>query len=57
LGSGAIKGFGLTLMAGIVVSIVTNVFLSRFLLNLLVRGLKIKRVGLFGVKEADVNEL
>ena len=57
LGSGAIKGFGLTLMAGIIVSIVTNVFLSRLLLNLCVRGFKLKKVGYFGVKEADVREL
>ncbi len=57
LGSGAIQGFALTLMIGIVISIITNVFLSRFLLNLLVRGTRMKKVGYFGVKEADVREL
>jgi preprotein translocase subunit SecD len=57
MGSGAIKGFALVLIIGIVVSMFTNVFLSRILLNYLVRGLKIKNVRLFGVKEADIREL
>ncbi len=57
LGSGAIQGFALTLMIGIVISIITNVFLSRLLLNLLVRGARLRKVGYFGVKEADVREL
>lgn len=57
MGTGAIKGFALTLIVGILVSMFTNVFLSRFLLNLLVRGSKMKKVGYFGVKEADVREL
>ncbi|MEX1030054.1 MAG: protein translocase subunit SecD [Paenibacillaceae bacterium] len=57
MGSGAIKGFALVLIIGIVVSMFTNVFLSRILLNFLVRGLKLKNVRYFGVKEADVREL
>lgn len=57
MGSGAIKGFALVLIIGIVVSMFTNVFLSRILLNLLVRGLKLKNVRYFAVKEADVREL
>jgi preprotein translocase subunit SecD len=57
MGSGAIKGFALVLIIGILVSMFTNVFLSRILLNLLVRGLKLKNVRYFAVKEADVREL
>lgn len=57
LGTGSIKGFALVLIASILVSILTNVFLSRFLLNLLARGFKLKKVGYFGVKEAEVREL
>lgn len=57
MGSGAVKGFALVLIIGIVVSMFTNVFLSRILLNLLVRGLKLKNVRYFAVKEADVREL
>jgi len=57
IGNGAIKGFALTTMLSIVVSILTNVFFSRFLIHLLIKGNVFKKPGYFGVKEADIREL
>jgi preprotein translocase subunit SecD len=54
IGSGSIKGFALTLIFSIVVSIVTNVYLSRLLLYLLVKADFINKPVYFSVKEADV---
>ncbi|GIP39231.1 hypothetical protein J31TS4_25110 [Paenibacillus sp. J31TS4] len=57
LGTGAIQGFALTLIFSILVGILTNVFLSRLLLQLLIRSNVVKKPGAFGVKEADVRDL
>jgi len=57
MGMGAIQGFALILMISIVASIITNVFLSRFLLSLLVRSKAVNKPGYFGVKEAEISEL
>lgn len=42
-GSGAVRGFGVTLLAGIFSTMVTAVFVSHFLLDLLVSKLNIKK--------------
>lgn len=57
VGTGAIQGFSLTLIFSILASIVTNVFLSRILLTLLIRSGLFKKPSYFGVKEADIREL
>ncbi|MEC0247728.1 protein translocase subunit SecD [Paenibacillus chitinolyticus] len=57
IGNGAIKGFALTTMLSIIVSILTNVFFSRFLIHLLIKGNVFKKPGYFGVKEAEIREL
>jgi preprotein translocase subunit SecD len=57
LGSSSVKGFGIILIASIVVSIVTNVYFSRFLLGLLIRSNLVKKPGYFGVKEAEIRAL
>ncbi|HEX7056317.1 MAG TPA: protein translocase subunit SecD [Bacilli bacterium] len=57
IGTGAIKGFAITLILSIVLSIATNVFLSRFLLNLFVRSNIASKFGYYGVKEAEISEL
>ncbi|AHD06576.1 protein translocase subunit SecD [Paenibacillus larvae] len=57
IGNGAIRGFALTHMLSIGVSILTNVVLSRFLLHLLIRGKLAKKPSYFGVKEAEIREL
>jgi preprotein translocase subunit SecD len=57
IGTGAIQGFALTLIFSILVSMITNVLLSRILLQLLVRSEVAKKPGHFGVKEAEVRAL
>ncbi|MEX2461469.1 MAG: protein translocase subunit SecD [Paenibacillaceae bacterium] len=57
IGSGAIQGFALTLIFSILVSLVSNVFLSRVLLQLLVKSGVINKPKYFAVKEADIHAL
>jgi preprotein translocase subunit SecD len=57
IGTGSIRGFALTLMFSIVVTIVTNVFYSRLLLNLLIRSNVAKKPAYFGVKESEIHAL
>ncbi len=57
LGTGAVKGFALVLILNIVVSILTNVFFSRFLLSLLLKGKIITKAKSFGVKESERSAL
>lgn len=57
LGTGSVRGFALVLMIDIVTSIITNVFLSRFLLSLLVKAKSLKKPGYFGVKGSEIREL
>jgi preprotein translocase subunit SecD len=45
-GTGAIKGFAVTLMVGIATSLFTGVFCSKVGLDLVVRGLKVQRLRL-----------
>jgi SecD/SecF fusion protein len=54
IGSGSIQGFALTLIFSIVVSILTNVYLSRGLLYLLVKADIINKPVFFSVKEAEI---
>jgi SecD/SecF fusion protein len=57
IGTGAIKGFALTLILSILLSMLTNVFLSRILLTLVIRSQMFKKKSYYGVKEAEVREL
>jgi preprotein translocase subunit SecD len=57
IGNGAIRGFALINMLSIVLSILTNVFLARILIQLLIRGNLFKKPAYFGVKEAEIREL
>jgi preprotein translocase subunit SecD len=54
IGSGSIKGFALTLIFSIVVSIITNVYLSRLLLFLLVKADIINKPVFFSVRETEI---
>lgn len=56
-GSSAIRGFAITLILSIVVSLLTAVVGSRFLLNLLVRSNLFNKLWHFGVRERDVRDL
>lgn len=53
LGTGTIKGFGITLFIGIVVSMISAIFITKFLLKQMI-GMNIKNLWLFGIsKKAD----
>lgn len=56
LGTGAVKGFATTLFIGIIVSIVTALFVTRFLLNRAVRAGFITKVSHFGIRGGKSNE-
>jgi preprotein translocase subunit SecD len=45
-GSGPVRGFGVTLIAGIVTTMVTAVFVSRFLLDIMVKYVNVKKVSI-----------
>ncbi|MFC4776497.1 protein translocase subunit SecD [Paenibacillus sp. GCM10023252] len=57
IGNGAIRGFALTMIFSILVSIITNVFLSRFLISMLIRSNLFTKPSYFGVKEEEIREL
>ncbi|MNH81535.1 bifunctional preprotein translocase subunit SecD/SecF [compost metagenome] len=57
LGTGAVKGFAFVLMLDLIVSIITNIFFSRYLLHLLVKGNIIKSPKMLGVKESEISAL
>ena len=48
LGTGSIKGFGTTLLIGVVVSMLSAIFLTKFLLKQMI-GMNIKNLWLYGV--------
>ncbi|QCT02009.1 protein-export membrane protein SecD [Paenibacillus algicola] len=56
-GTGSVKGFAIVLILEIIVSIATNVYFSRFLLNLLVKIGWASKPGQFGVKESEIRAL
>jgi SecD/SecF fusion protein len=57
VGNGAIRGFALTMIFSILVSIVTNVFLSRLLIHLLIKSNLFRKPSYYGVKESEIREL
>lgn len=56
-GSSAIRGFAVILILSILVSMLTAVAGSRFLMNLAVRSNLFNKPGYYGVKERDIREL
>lgn len=57
-GTSSVKGFATMLIVSILVSFITAVFFSRFLLGLWVNSRFLnKKPGYFGVKESEINEL
>ncbi|WCK53610.1 protein translocase subunit SecD [Aneurinibacillus sp. Ricciae_BoGa-3] len=56
-GSSSIRGFAVTLILSIVVSLITAVAGSRFMLNLAVRSNAFNKPWFFGVKERDIRDL
>jgi len=57
IGDGAIKGFALTMIFSIVVSVLTNIYLARFLLSMLVSSNMFNKPKHYGVKEEQVRAL
>ncbi|MFD2612603.1 protein translocase subunit SecD [Paenibacillus gansuensis] len=57
IGNGAIRGFALTSILSVVLSVITNVFLSRILLNLLIKSKAFNKPAYFGVKEDEIRGL
>jgi|GEM_PF-6139018 len=57
IGDGAIKGFALTMIFSIIVSVITNIYLSRFLLSMLVNSNAFMKPKYYGVKEEDIRAL
>ncbi|WP_432776638.1 protein translocase subunit SecD [Brevibacillus gelatini] len=56
-GTSSVQGFAVVLAMTIIVSVITNVFGSRFLLWLVVRSNMFKKPFWFGVKESEIGEL
>jgi len=57
MGHGIVKSFAVVMIASIFVNVVTNVFLPRFLLQLIVKSGKYNKPGYYGVKEGEINAL
>ncbi|WP_026693804.1 protein translocase subunit SecDF [Peribacillus kribbensis] len=57
-GTSSVRGFATMLIIAVLVSFITNVFLSRLLLSLWVQsGFLNKKFGWFGVRKADIHDL
>lgn len=57
VGNGAIRGFALTTIMSIVLSVLTNVFLSRWYIHLIIKSNLFKKPAYFGVKESEIRGL
>jgi SecD/SecF fusion protein len=57
VGTGSIQGFALTLIMSILISMLTNVWFSRVLLELLVKSTAFNKSRYFGVKESEISAL
>ena len=55
-GTGAIKGFAVTLGVGTVVSFFTAIVLTKVILKLIINGFGVKKSGWFGVKGGAIDE-
>ncbi|MBQ2932429.1 MAG: protein translocase subunit SecD [Clostridia bacterium] len=55
LGTGTIKGFGTTLLIGVVVSMISAIFITRFLLKQMI-GMNVKNLWLYGIKKSNKEE-
>ena len=53
IGSGSVKGFAITLMIGIIVSLFTALVITKLLINLAVEAGILNKVSYFGVKKGD----
>ena len=57
LGTGTIKGFGITLFIGVIVSMLSSIFVTKFLLKQMI-GMNVKNLWLYGIsKKADAESM
>jgi len=55
LGTGTIKGFGVTLLIGVIVSMISAIFITKFLLKQMI-GMNVKNLWLYGIKKSKKEE-
>lgn len=55
MGTGTIKGFGVTLLIGVVVSMVSAIFVTKFLLKQMI-GMNVKNIWLYGINKSKTEE-
>ena len=55
LGTGTIKGFGITLLIGVIVSMISAIFITKFLLKQMV-GMNVKNLWLYGINKSKKEE-
>jgi len=56
-GTSSVQGFAVTLMVGIILTLLTNVFGTRLLLAIWVRSNALRKPWYYGVKESEISEL
>jgi preprotein translocase subunit SecD len=57
IGIGSVKGFAITLLLSIIISLISNVVVSRYLLWLMIKSGKFNKPGFYGVKESEIRAL
>lgn len=57
VGQGSVKGFAVVQLASIVINILTNLFLTRYLLHLIVKSGRFNKPSYYGVKESEIRAL
>lgn len=57
IGQGSVKGFAVVQLASIVINILTNLFLTRYLLHLIVKSGRFNKPSYYGVKESEIRAL
>lgn len=55
LGTGTIKGFGTTLLIGVIVSMISAIFITKFLLKQMI-GMNVKNLWLYGINKSKKEE-
>ncbi|CAM3732132.1 protein translocase subunit SecD [Cohnella lubricantis] len=57
IGQGSVKGFAVVQLASIIINILTNLFLTRYLLHLIVKSGRFNKPSYYGVKESEIRAL
>lgn len=57
IGVGSVKGFAITLLLSVLISLISNVVVSRYLLWLMIKSGRFAKPGYYGVKESEIRAL